>query len=114
MGAVRCALTFLPIKEPGISRYCESCNREFLNEAFCHGEHHDKANSRTGSAAEDNQESLNEYVVVNTVPETMDVDETGDENMMGGELDTLEDTGFADTLFAAFDVCPYCQSKYIG
>ncbi|KAL8632973.1 hypothetical protein Q9189_001227 [Teloschistes chrysophthalmus] len=61
------------------------------------------------SAAEDNQESLNEYVVVNTVPETMDVDETGDENMMGGELDTLEDTGFADTLFAAFDVCPYCQ-----
>ncbi|KAL8871130.1 MAG: hypothetical protein Q9174_002974, partial [Haloplaca sp. 1 TL-2023] len=29
----RCALTFLAVTEPGISKYCESCNREYLNDA---------------------------------------------------------------------------------
>ncbi|KAL9580502.1 MAG: hypothetical protein Q9203_006276 [Teloschistes exilis] len=77
-------------------------------------ETHDKVNSRTGSAADVNRESLDEYIVVDTVPEAMDVDETGDGNMMGEELDTLEDSAFANTLFAMFDVCPYCQSKYVG
>ena len=28
----RCALTFLPITEPGCSKRCETCDREFLNE----------------------------------------------------------------------------------
>ncbi|KAL8636918.1 MAG: hypothetical protein Q9228_005747 [Teloschistes exilis] len=68
----------------------------------------------SGSAADVNRESLDEYIVVDTVPEAMDVDETGDGNMMGEELDTLEDSAFANTLFAMFDVCPYCQSKYVG
>ncbi|KAL9577419.1 MAG: hypothetical protein Q9212_006375 [Teloschistes hypoglaucus] len=57
----------------------------------------------SGFAAEDNQESLDEYIVVDTVPEAMHVDEIGDANMMGEELDTLEDTGFANALLATFD-----------
>ena len=28
----RCALTFLPITEPGFSKQCVDCDREFLNE----------------------------------------------------------------------------------
>ena len=31
-GIVRCALTFLAITSPGISKRCERCGREFLNE----------------------------------------------------------------------------------
>ncbi len=28
----RCALTFLPILEPGCSKHCTMCKREFINE----------------------------------------------------------------------------------
>ena len=28
----RCALTFLPITEPGFSKQCVDCDREYLNE----------------------------------------------------------------------------------
>ena len=31
---VRCALTFLAITSPGLSKRCERCGREFLNEHF--------------------------------------------------------------------------------
>lgn len=114
MGVVRCALTCLPIKEPGISRYCESCNREFLDEVFCQEATQDKASPRTGLAVDNDQENRDGYIVVDPVPEAMDVDNTRDTNIIGEELDAVTETGFANTLFAIFHVCPYCQSKYVG
>ena len=30
----RCTLTFMAIQEPGISKYCETCGREYLNEKY--------------------------------------------------------------------------------
>ncbi|KAL8687390.1 MAG: hypothetical protein Q9218_006422, partial [Villophora microphyllina] len=103
---VRCALTFLPIKEPGISRYCETCNREFLDEAFYQEGNDDQANHRTRLTADGNQENFNEYVVVNTVPDAMDVDKTA-----GEDLDTMPDIGLTTALFATFDHVPHTRDN---
>ncbi|KAL8942935.1 MAG: hypothetical protein Q9211_001185 [Gyalolechia sp. 1 TL-2023] len=48
---LRCALTSLPIKEPGISKYCESCNREFLDESVLSQEAVNDLVERDGSTA---------------------------------------------------------------
>lgn len=57
---VRCALTFLAITRPGISKYCERCGKEFLNEHVePTGETHTAGNSgETPCNLTDRQPSL--------------------------------------------------------
>ena len=102
----RCALTFLAVKEPGISKYCESCNREYLDDATL--SQPQEPNDNIGDDIEfmdvDHQESAEDT--------TANQGETPITN--NGSEPAPSEAIFAKTLFERFDVCPYCHGKYIG
>ncbi|KAL8726378.1 MAG: hypothetical protein Q9181_006073 [Wetmoreana brouardii] len=110
---VRCALTFLPIREPGISKYCESCNREFLDESLFAQSDSDEKISTSDYMEIDNQDNAQEATLVNRI----NTARSHDGDLLahrGGEERISSNSGFRKALFARFDLCPYCQSKYVG
>ncbi|MCJ1460402.1 hypothetical protein MMC28_010782 [Mycoblastus sanguinarius] len=83
----RCALTFLPILEPGLSKYCMDCGREFINDLVHPGM----------------QDHIDGYL-----PQ----ESAGD-----ARLGYLHDPDpgpelLSNFLFHKFDTCPYCGGKF--
>lgn len=113
----RCSLTFLAIREPGVSKYCHSCNRAYLNDHIILN----STKRKTNCTLEDNACS------VPTVEELADT-EMFDDNLLrigGGEmmdnsfsvdLNAFKSEPFslATILFDTFDMCPYCGGKFVG
>lgn len=89
----RCALTFLAICQPGISKSCTRCNRAFLNEQHIF---------RISSSVT----TITHEVSTTTTAEAQAEAEAEAEN---GEKDDL-----AEMLFRRYDTCPYCGGKFVG
>lgn len=113
----RCSLTFLAIREPGVSKYCQSCNRAYLNDHLILN----STESKTNCTLEDNMCS------VPTVEELADTEMFDDDlTRIGGggmmdnsssvNLDAFKSKPFslATMLFNTFDMCPYCGGKFVG
>ncbi|KAL9006740.1 MAG: hypothetical protein Q9188_000518 [Gyalolechia gomerana] len=99
---VRCALTSLPIKEPGISKYCESCNREFLDESVLPQGTVDERIECDGSVAMDQEDGLRSPADIGTTFESNPPDH---ELQLNGEASRcrVPNLGLMKTLFAVFD-----------
>ncbi|MCJ1249290.1 hypothetical protein MMC30_006513 [Trapelia coarctata] len=89
----RCALTFFAIQEPGISRYCDSCGREYLHEDY---------------ALNDNARHVG-----NQPPGTDAMEIFDDVHVAENELST-EDESILQTLFNEHEVCIFCGGKFVG
>lgn len=113
----RCSLTFLAIREPGVSKYCQSCNRAYLNDHIILN----STNRKKDYALEDTTCS------VPTVEELADTEmfdddllRIGGDGMMNNsssvDLDAFKSKPFSLTtmLFDTFDMCPYCGGKFVG
>lgn len=115
----RCSLTFLAIKEPGISKYCENCNRAYYNEALF-----DDCSRKRNAHSNDIQEESVESPIpsVEEVADTEIFDEdlkriNRNRGTSSGTLDLefikLKSSSLATMLFDTFDICPYCGGKFI-
>lgn len=115
--SARCSLTFLAIREPGVSKYCHSCNRAYLNDHIILN----STKRKTNCTLEDNTCS------VPTVEELADTEMFDDDllrigggKMMGNsssvDLNAFKSEPFslATILFDTFDMCPYCGGKFVG
>ena len=91
--AARCALTFLPLLEPGITKRCFKCERECIDE-----ESHLGVQMRLSqrSSSTDDIESNVEY---------FDAAQEQTERLK---------SSLASILFDKFDTCPYCGGKFCG
>lgn len=89
----RCALTFLPLLEPGITKRCISCKREFIDE-WSHPRIEMKLSQRLGP--------------INISDRDLQSTGAAQEN---GELVRHS---LASVLFDKFDTCPYCGGKFCG
>ncbi|KAL8681028.1 MAG: hypothetical protein Q9186_002801 [Xanthomendoza sp. 1 TL-2023] len=107
----RCALTFLPITEPGITKHCETCDREFLDEA------------QARPSIDDGKVERDKYATAEMEieqPATIGNTDEGSPQDPQPQLDDKgprhlpNNLGLISTLFARFDVCPYCQGKFIS
>lgn len=113
----RCSLTFLAIREPGVSKYCQSCNRAYFNDHIILN----STKRNTKCTVEDATCS------VPTVEELADTEIFGDdmlridgagttENSASVDLDAFKSKPFslATMLFNTFDICLYCGGKFVG
>lgn len=103
----RCALTSLPIKEPGVSKYCESCHREFLDESVLSQGSFDECTEYDDSVAKGHRTLENDFTTVQSNPPDEELQPNGEAS--GHQVPNL---GLMNALFAIFDVCPYCEGKY--
>ena len=108
---MRCALTLLAIQEPGISKYCERCGKQYLTEEALL-EHHvrpvnpDRTNTEVLTAMESNHNHLH----VNEVGERQ-------ESLIAQQQVSSPEYEFAPLtrmLFSNYDVCVFCDGKFIG
>ena len=94
----RCALTFLAIQEPGISKICDTCGREYLDE--------DTALER---------DAINSAIFISRADQS---DKAANESAMASQTPTdpviTEDQSLAHALFKAHDVCIFCGGKFVG
>ena len=90
----------MTIQEPGISKYCDTCGREYLKEEFVLK---DEAESDVGL------QMLDPFPYVR---------ENGDETKIDGEsgrpLVHVDPVSLAHILFKVHDVCLFCGGKFIG
>lgn len=91
--AARCALTFLPLLEPGITKRCMSCKREFLDEQS-HPGIPMKVSQRLGP--------------INISDSDFEPIDPAQENRKRVKH------SLAAVLFDRFDTCPYCGGKFCG
>ncbi|KAL9599435.1 MAG: hypothetical protein Q9219_003872 [cf. Caloplaca sp. 3 TL-2023] len=108
----RCALTFLPVKEPGMSKYCESCGREFLDETFVvpKTSKHVKCDVQMAVGREgESQKPTGAHATL----ENSDPDHNTQVHC-GAPNHRASGSRLTKALFAVFDVCPYCGGKYVG
>ncbi|MCJ1439212.1 hypothetical protein MMC27_008603 [Xylographa pallens] len=86
----RCALSFLAIQEPGISKFCDTCGREYRNE----------------------QQVLQEDI--DSMP-VMDVT-SGNADSLGDEVLPIRDNehSLISELFRSHGICIFCEGKFIG
>ena len=104
---MRCGLTFLPIREPGISKCCELCSQEFLDNIWPRDDSGSGSNlTNVTQPATNMQRSI-------VVEQGMDEQHAVDHFEVNGNSKDQK-SGFAESLFFLFDVCPYCQGKYVG
>lgn len=86
--AARCALTFLPMLEPGSSKRCTNCKREFIDERSHPG-------------------------VQMQSPKRLGLCNVGDGNTAAAqESSGIVKHSLASILFDKFDTCPYCGGKF--
>ena len=105
-------MTFLAIEEPGISKYCEKCNREFLNEhVLRESEHHPGLLLGAEGAAYPKYSPFDENEVV--IEQQDSFGQRADVMTKEAEQ-TSRAPSLATTMFNYFDVCPYCSGKFIG
>jgi hypothetical protein len=117
-------LTFLAIKEPGISKYCEKCQREFLNEHFLResGQYpefllaYETEKSPLYDYPTDEDQVVGEWQdsCLQRVDDNGVVVETRPAGLKGAPQHTSQAISLVNMLFNEFDVCPYCQGKFIG
>ena len=91
--AARCALTFLPLLEPGTSKRCIYCRREFIDERF-----HPEIQMRLSERLD---------------PTNID-DSSKDNTGVAPEHAGLAKHSVASVLFDKFDTCPYCGGKFFN
>ncbi|KAI9764948.1 MAG: hypothetical protein M1840_007973 [Geoglossum simile] len=110
---VRCALTFLAIQRPGISKYCGVCGKEYLSEGATQLERVITPDEGGASAP---AETPNTKGLAQVLLEVAMGDETEDRalNTAEGEKPPTMETrpSLASLLFAACDVCVYCGGKF--
>lgn len=105
-------MSFLAIEEPGISKYCEKCNREFLNEHVLRESEHYPGlllGPEGATSPKDCPFDENEVVIEQQ-------DSFGQRaNVMTKEVGQISKApSLASMMFDYFDVCPYCNGKFIG
>lgn len=119
----RCALTFLAIQEPGLSKYCAICKMKFLNEWRLSDfmlPVTDEDVEMTNLTVEDvpSQETCSGSQVQNgTTLEDQPLgnqrsSEAGWVRLSHNEASTEPSDSLARILFAAFDICIYCGGKF--
>ena len=91
--AARCALTFLPLLEPGTSKRCIYCRREFIDERL-----HPEIQMRLSERLD---------------PTNID-DSSKDNTGVAPEHTGLARHSVASVLFDKFDTCPYCGGKFFN
>ena len=100
----RCALTFLAIQEPGISKHCTICGSQFLNE---------------WSLPQFTPSAGNEDVDMELLPHDRNSKELSTAEvrpMRDSHAESVEiepPASLARILFAAFDTCIYCGGKFV-
>ncbi|KAL8998580.1 MAG: hypothetical protein Q9169_002420 [Polycauliona sp. 2 TL-2023] len=87
----RCGLTLSPITVPGISKSCETCHREFIDEA-----------------------QLTQMLSDNGIPGEIDSQEPRPPADDGESQQLTSDLNLTNKLFEQFSICPYCGGKYIS
>lgn len=111
MPLARCGLTFLPITEPSISKRCEICDREFLDEVLITKifEKEDVGWDQYAVAILENEPPA-------AADDTTRIRLPNQSSQANGPGPRQQSTslGLMEALSASFDVCPYCQGKYIG
>lgn len=108
----RCSLTFLPIREPGISKRCEACNREYLDESSLlrsTAEPTDADRSKVVESGSRLQSPVSDGNAAGNDPQDHDI--RADDEVTIPAPPRLEVT---KSIFAEFDVCPFCRGKYVG
>ncbi|KAI9706103.1 MAG: hypothetical protein M1836_005509 [Candelina mexicana] len=102
----RCALTFLAIQEPGISKYCGLCGVEYFHQDFVlkylqksvsasvFTERGDGSNGNTTSEVEEEAGVIEDSA--------QDADNAG------------TPVSFVQILLASYEVCVYCGGKFVG
>lgn len=121
LALARCSLTFLAIKEPEISKYCEGCDRPYFNNHIF-DDSFGKQNSLTHGTLDDGVASL-----IPTVEEVADIEIYDDDlrkfdmagrNISTGTINfdaiTRKSPPLEKLLFDTFDICPYCGGKFIS
>ncbi|KAL9614013.1 MAG: hypothetical protein Q9167_001493 [Letrouitia subvulpina] len=105
----RCALTFLPITEPGISKYCERCHREFLDQDHFFQTHQElldppsKRHSLDITHVSQQQSALGPC---------LDNEYSARQPSSDHEKASKSVYGLAKLLFIYFSVCPFCQGFF--
>ncbi|KAL8910148.1 MAG: hypothetical protein Q9171_004526 [Xanthocarpia ochracea] len=106
----RCGLTFLPIMEPGISKHCEVCFREFLDESRFPPIVGGESVEQDEHTAADVQLGNGSHAAIDTNTEVQYDQQLPADNR---ELRRLaSNLGLVEALSNHFDVCPYCHGKY--
>ncbi len=124
-------MTFLAIEEPGISKYCENCNREFLNEHILQESGklpelllvterersllHDHSTIEGDVGDGQQYENLQSVDNIGKVTESRPADTEGAlQQLISVKSHSSQAPSLASMLFKEFEVCPYCQGKFIG
>ncbi|KAF1816035.1 hypothetical protein P152DRAFT_454282 [Eremomyces bilateralis CBS 781.70] len=95
----RCALTFLSIQAPGISKNCSICGLQYLAESFVIG---------------DDSQLITEEPAGNNASNTGREDGEASKDTGGNMTDIPRKQGtLAEVIFAAFDACVYCGGKFV-
>ena len=94
----RCALSFLAIQEPGISKFCDTCDREYLNEELLL------------------QEDIEVMAVLDATTNRDEVVESGELHSIesGGSLSEDKGDSLIRAMFRSYGVCIFCDGKFIG
>ncbi|KAI9798224.1 MAG: hypothetical protein M1835_002709 [Candelina submexicana] len=102
----RCALTFLSIQEPGISKYCGLCGVECFHQDFV-------------------QKYFQKSVSASVFAERSDGSNGNTTSDVGEEAGVIEDSAqdadnagspvsFVQIILASYEVCVYCGGKFVG
>ena len=111
-------MTFLAIEEPGISKYCEKCNREFINE---HLLRESRQYPELILAAENYSSVPEDYPITEDeldLEQQIDFFRRSDEQSkeppyVDAHAANSRAPSLVSALFDNFGVCPYCHGKFI-
>lgn len=109
--AVRCNLTFLVIKAPGISKYCERCSRPFLNEHIFAPDF--PITTTSGSNGSSSFPPIEELTDINIFDDDMRRI-SGNGASLDPEAIKMKPQSLAAMQFSRYDTCPYCRGKFVN
>ncbi|KAL8914131.1 MAG: hypothetical protein Q9172_007150 [Xanthocarpia lactea] len=110
--SIWCGLTFLPITEPGISKHCEVCFREFLDESRFPPIVGGESVEQDEHTAADVQLGDGSRAATDTNTEVQHDQQLPADNRKLRRL--ASNLGLVEALSDHFDVCPYCHGKYMN
>lgn len=111
----RCSLTFLAIREPGVSKYCQRCNRAYLNDHIILNSTNISCTLEDATCSVPTVEELADTEIFDN--DLLRIDGAGmEDNSATVDLDAFKSKPFslARMLFDTFDICPYCGGKFVG
>ena len=111
----RCAMTFLAIQEPGVSKHCERCNRQFINEEFLNPAAVAEDDVEGDDAMKDAEAKLEVEATEVVVAVEEDEKEAGEESE-GEEREEEEEEPktLAEDIFTRCSVCIFCGGKFVS